>query len=142
MSNAQRWPDTAEELIDAHHRLARADPPLWRPANLDAVHLAAAWVCFARGVSGAGSAGDPAWAAAVTTFGGRLTEHAVVYGQAGCGYIPGLLALRIGPLLCEAVSRLGRGLDALLVDATVAITRGTPGLPCTWAPCSTYPPSG
>jgi deoxyribonuclease V len=118
MSGAQRWPETAEELIDAQRRLARADPPPWRPADLDAVSVASAWVCFARGASGTGSAGDPAWAAAVTTFGGRLTERAVVYGQAASGYIPGLLGLRIGPLLCEAVSRLARRSDVLLVDAT------------------------
>ena len=107
MSGGQPWPKTAEELINAQQGLDRADPPLWRPVDLEALHVAAAWVCFARGVTGTGSAGDPAWAAAVTMFGGRLTERAVAYGQAASGYIPGLLALRIGPLLGEVVGHLG-----------------------------------
>jgi len=98
--------------------LGRADPPPWRPADLDALHVAAAWVCFARGVAGTGSAGDPAWAAAVTMFHGRETERAVAYGRAASGYLPGLLALRIGPLLGEVVSRLRHDFDVLLVDAT------------------------
>ena len=118
MSGGQPWPKTAEELIDAQRGLDRADPPLWRPVDLEALHVAAAWVCFARGVTGTGSAGDPAWAAAVTMFGGRLTERAVAYGQAASGYIPGLLALRIGPLLGEVVGHLGHRFDVLLVDAT------------------------
>ena len=117
MSGGQPWPKTAEELIDAQRGLDRADPPPWRPVDLDALHVAAAWVCFARGVTGTGSAGDPAWAAAVTMFGGRLTERALVYGHAASGYIPGLLALRIGPLLGEVVGHLGHGFDVLLVDA-------------------------
>ena len=118
MSGGQPWPKTAEELINAQQGLDRADPPLWRPVDLEALHVAAAWVCFARGVTGTGSAGDPAWAAAVTMFGGRLTERAVAYGQAASGYIPGLLALRIGPLLGEVVGHLGHRFDVLLVDAT------------------------
>ena len=118
MSGGQRWPRTAEELIEAQGELDRADPPPWRPADLGALHVAAAWVCFARGFTGTGSSGDSAWAAAVTTVGGRLTERAVSYGHAASGYVPGLLALRIGPLLGEVVSRLADGFDVLLVDAT------------------------
>jgi deoxyribonuclease V len=114
----QPWPKTAEELIDAQRALDRADPPPWRPADPEALHVAAAWVCFARGVTGTGSAGDPAWAAAVTMFGGRMTERTVLYGHAASGYVPGLLALRIGPLLSEVVGRLANGFDVLLVDAT------------------------
>jgi hypothetical protein len=47
-----------------------------------------------------------------------MTEHAVAYGTAAGSYVPGLLALRIGPLLCEAVGRLARSRDVLLIDAT------------------------
>jgi hypothetical protein len=51
VSSAQRWLDTAEELIDAQPGLARADPPPWRPADQAAVRVASAWVCFAHGAS-------------------------------------------------------------------------------------------
>ena len=118
MSGGQPWPKTVEELIEAQRELDRVDPPPWRPADLGGLHVAAAWVCFARGLTGTGSAGDPAWAAAVTMTGGRLTARTVGYGQAASGYVPGLLALRIGPLLSEVVARLGRGFDVLLIDAT------------------------
>lgn len=118
MTDPPRWPRTAEGLIDTQLRLAAFDPPLWRPVELDALSVAAGWVSFAHGVSGAGAAGDPAWAAAVTMRGSRITEHVIVAGRAAGGYVAGLLALRIGPLLCEAVSQLARPADVLLVDAT------------------------
>ena len=113
-----RWPQTAAELIEAQRRVAEELPAAWRPSEVGALHVASAWVCFARGASGAGTAGDPAWAAAVTMRGRRMIEHTVVHGQADAGYVPGLLGLRIGRLLCEAVSGLTRRPDVLLVDAT------------------------
>jgi deoxyribonuclease V len=99
-------------------RIGGMDPAHWRPCDVAALRIASAWVCFARDASGPGAAGDPAWAAAVMMCGQRIIEHAVVYGAAAAGYIPGLLGLRIGPLLCEAVGRLARSWDVLLVDAT------------------------
>jgi deoxyribonuclease V len=105
-------------LIEAQRRVAEELPPAWRPSDLGALHVASAWVCFERGASGAGAAGDPAWAAAVTMRGRRMIEHTVVRGQADAGYVPGLLGLRIGRLLCEAVSGLTRRPDVLLLDAT------------------------
>ena len=45
-------------------------------------------------------------------------EVAVVAGEAGAPYEPGLLALREGPLLASAAGRLRDRLDVLLVDAT------------------------
>jgi deoxyribonuclease V len=118
MTSPPRWPHTAEQLIHAQLRLAASNPPPWRPVGFDALHIAAGWVSFARGASGPGAAGDPAWAAAVSMRGPRVTAHATVHGQAAGGYIPGLLALRIGPLLGEVVGRLARAADVLLVDAT------------------------
>lgn len=118
MTDPPRWPRTAEALIDCQLRLAALDPPLWRPVTLNAPNVAAGWASFARGASGPGAAGDPAWAAAVTMRGSRVTDHIIVPGQAAAGYVPGLLALRIGPLLCEALSRLAGPADVLLVDAT------------------------
>jgi deoxyribonuclease V len=71
------------------------------------------FVCFPRGETGPGAAGDRAWAAAVA---GR--DEAVVEGEAGAPYVPGLLALREGPLLEKAVRALPRPPAVLLVDAT------------------------
>jgi deoxyribonuclease V len=71
------------------------------------------FVCFARGESGPGDSGDPAWAAACI---GRGTT--AVPGHAGARYEPGLLALREGALLEAAVRALPELPDVLLVDAT------------------------
>jgi deoxyribonuclease V len=118
MTSAPRWPGTAEELIEAQLRLGAVDPALWRPADFDEFDVGAGWVCFARGASGPGAAGDPAWAAAVSMRGSRIIEHIAVQGRAGSRYVPGQLAMRLGPLLYEAVRRLARPPDVLLVDAT------------------------
>ena len=75
---------------------------------------AGCFVCFPRGPTGPGAAGDRAWAAAATVRGGR----AVVEGAAGAPYEAGLLALREGPLLAAAVRGLAERPDVLLVDAT------------------------
>jgi deoxyribonuclease V len=47
-----------------------------------------------------------------------VAESAVVTGEAGAPYEPGLLALRAGPMLEAAVRALGALPDVLLVDAT------------------------
>lgn len=62
--------------------------------------------------------GDPAWAGAAVVRAARVEASAVLAGQAGAPYEPGLLALREGPLLEAAVASLGERLDVLLVDAT------------------------
>jgi deoxyribonuclease V len=82
------------------------------------VCVGACWVCFPRGYAGPGRAGDPAWSAAVVLCDGRPVETRVTAGAAGAAYVPGLLALRIGPLLDEALRTLTRTPDVLLVDAT------------------------
>jgi len=71
------------------------------------------FVCFTRGKSSPGDIGDPAWAAA--SLG---QETAVVRGEAGAPYEPGLLALREGRLLEAAARALSELPDVLLVDAT------------------------
>ncbi|GAB2652078.1 endonuclease V [Kribbella swartbergensis] len=76
------------------------------------------WVCFPRGLSGVGSAGDPAWAAAVVMDGRRVAGRQVLVGQASASYVPGLLALRLGPLLEDVVRRLTPSPDVLLLDGT------------------------
>jgi deoxyribonuclease V len=105
------WPQTREELIEEQKRLAALEPERWR-IDTDA-QIGGVFVCFARGESGPGHAGDPGWAAASV---GR--ETAVVSGYAGAAYEPGLLALREGVLLDDAVHALPALPDVLLVDAT------------------------
>jgi deoxyribonuclease V len=105
------WPLTPEALIEEQARLAGLEPGAWR-FEPDA-QVGAVFVCFGRGGSGPGGAGDPAWAAACV---GRDT--AVAPGQAGAPYLPGLLALREGALLEAAVRVLPKLPDVLLVDAT------------------------
>jgi deoxyribonuclease V len=105
------WPHTREELIQEQSRLGALEPTTWRfepDAKVGGVFL-----CFARGESGPGQAGDVAWIAACVGL--RTT---VVPGQAGSPYEPGLLALRAGALLEAAVRALPEPPDVLLVDAT------------------------
>jgi deoxyribonuclease V len=105
------WPHTREELIEKQSRLGVLGPATWRfepDAKVGGVFL-----CFARGESGPGQAGDPAWTAACVGRGAT-----VVQGHAGAPYEPGLLALREGALLEAAVRALPELPDVLLVDAT------------------------
>lgn len=95
------WPGTVGELIEVQRELAVAEPPPWRgPAGTIGG-------CALRGAK----VGDRAWAAAVVG-----AVESVVAGAAQAPYLPGLLALREGPLLEAAVR--GAMPDALLVDAT------------------------
>jgi deoxyribonuclease V len=112
----REWPDTAEALIREQDELAGARPPRWRPTE-DAA-IAGCFVCFVRGKTGPGQAGDPGWAGAALFRGDRLGASAVATGAAGAAYEPGLLALREGPLLEEAVLGLVEKPDLLLVNAT------------------------
>ena len=103
------------QLISEQERLGRAEPTPWR--DFDDAVAGGCFVCFPRGLSGAGAAGDPAWAAAVLVEQGRATT-AVHTGRAGAAYEAGLLWLREGPLLEAAVRNLPRLPDVLLVNST------------------------
>jgi deoxyribonuclease V len=105
------WPLTRTELIEEQARLAALEPARWR-FEPDA-RIGGVFVCFVRGGSGPGQAGDRAWAAACV---GRSAT--VVADCAGAPYEPGLLALREGALLEAAVRTLPERPDVLLVDAT------------------------
>ena len=83
-----------------------------------ATAIGGCFVCWSRGKSGAGAAGDRGWAAAAVALGGRLVATSVVAGSAGAPYEAGLLALREGPLLEQAVRALDVKPDALFVNAT------------------------
>jgi deoxyribonuclease V len=108
---------TVEEAVRAQRALAAARPPAWEGDARD-VAVGAVAICFARGATGAGAAGDPAWAAAVVMRGRRTLAEADVTGYAGAPYEPGLLALREGAVLEAAVRALHVAPDVLLVDAT------------------------
>lgn len=101
----------------AQQALADATPDRWAPTG-GPVTTGACWVCFPRGLTGRGSAGDPAWAAAVAMRGGRVVGRCTVQGVAGAPYVPGLLALRLGPVMEDAVRGLRTRPDVLLLDAS------------------------
>lgn len=110
------WPTTEADLISTQAALALATPPPWTPT--DSSLVGAAWVCFARGLSGTGAAGDRAWGAAVVMDQGEVVGRCLVPGHATASYVPGLLALRLGPLLEDVVRRLVPQPDVLLLDGT------------------------
>ncbi|MBV9196963.1 MAG: endonuclease V [Solirubrobacterales bacterium] len=111
------WPASPAALIAIQHELSTASPPPWRRGS-GQPEIGGCIVCFPRGQAGPGSGGDRAWAAAAVLRGGRLIAEATVAGEARAPYIPGLLALREGPMLDAAVSALASPPDVLLVDAT------------------------
>jgi len=110
------WPPSVDALVAEQLTLGRSQPPPWMPRE-DAL-IAGCFVCFPRHKSGAGALGDPAWAAAALVRAGRTVVSALVEGEAGAPYEPGLLALREGPLLERAVRALGSAADVVLADAT------------------------
>jgi deoxyribonuclease V len=111
------WPTTAEELVGVQRELAAAGPPEWSPpAGLELI--GGCFVCFARGITGAGAAGDPGAAGAALTRGRKLLASASALGGAGGPYLPALLALREGALLEAAVLALEPLPEVLLVNAT------------------------
>ncbi|HLN78835.1 MAG TPA: endonuclease V [Nocardioidaceae bacterium] len=111
------WPEDADSLIAYQRQLADATPEPWTPSGAG-MRIGGCWVCFPRGLTGPGSAGDAAWAAAVTLAGGRVVEQRVIDGVTGAAYLPGLLALRMGALMEQAVRGLATAPDVLLLDAS------------------------
>jgi deoxyribonuclease V len=111
------WPRTADDLIAAQEELARATPRAW-PAARDAARIAGCFVCFERGRSGLGAAGDRGWAAACLVGPSGEPVTSTVRGPAGAPYEPGLLALREGPLLEAALSALPGQPDLVVVNAS------------------------
>jgi deoxyribonuclease V len=75
--------------------------------------VAGCFVCFADD-----DAVAPAWAAAALLAPGRDPVTATVAGRTNGPYRPGLLALRAGPALEEAVRALPEAPDVLIADAT------------------------
>ncbi len=111
------WPSDADALIALQHELAeRSADPWTRPPG--PLLVGGCWVCFPRGLTGPGSAGDRAWAAAVALREGRPLDQSLRLGEASAPYVPGLLASRTGIVLEAAVRSLTLLPDVLLVDAT------------------------
>ena len=113
------WPANPEALAAAQKALAAGlRPPPWQPPAR--MTVGGSFACLPLGEEGTGAAGDPVWAAAAAFRDGRCIGRATIRGVAGGPYIPGLLALRIGPSLEAAVRELPVTLDVLLIDATGA----------------------
>jgi deoxyribonuclease V len=104
------------ELTATQEALAVERPAPWLP-SVDS-QVAGCFAAFPRGRSGPGEIGDPVWAGAAAFAGTRCVARATGSGRAGWPYVPGLLALRIGPTLDAVVRALPAQPDVLLVDAT------------------------
>jgi deoxyribonuclease V len=111
------WPSNADSLIAYQRRLAAATPEPWT-FDPDTAIIGGCWVCFPRGLVGPGSDHDPAWSAAMIMFRGRMLEQQVISGIARAAYVPGLMALRLGPLMEQTVRVLTDRPNVLLLDAT------------------------
>jgi deoxyribonuclease V len=111
------WPSDADSLINYQRQLAAAAPD---PVSLNpgTAMIGGCWVCFPRGLAGAGTDHDPAWSAAVIMLDGRVIERRVISDTTDAPYVPGLMALRVGRLMERTVRALSDDLDVLLLDAT------------------------
>lgn len=112
------WPTTKAELVALQRELARRAPSAWRVPD-HPLRAVGCFVCFERGGSGPGAAGDRGWAAAALMVRGRkLLATAVVEGSAGASYRPGLLALREGALLEAALRGLPEQPEVVIANAS------------------------
>jgi deoxyribonuclease V len=111
------WPVDVDSLIARQQELADTAPEPWRPSH-GQLRIGGCWVCFPRGLTGRGSEGDPAWAAALVMRDDDVLDQRVITGVSGAPYLPGLLALRIGGLLERTTRALLTLPDVMLLDAT------------------------
>jgi len=148
VDDLRSWPSSGEALVELQCRLASEAEAVLQanPWTLSVGPvIGGCFVAFARGEAGPGKPGDRAWAAAVAwraddASSGRsratdrhlrgalsaglprraddVVAQAVVAQRVAAAYVPGLLALREGPVLAAAVAALDLQPDVLLVDAT------------------------
>jgi deoxyribonuclease V len=109
------WPETITELGPLQEALGAAVPASMAE---QAGPVGGVFVCFGRGGEGPGSAGDQGWAGAAVVSAERVIATAARSGRAGAPYLPGMLALREGPLLESALRALPYRPEVLLVNAT------------------------
>ncbi len=111
-----QWPTDPVRLEELQREISSLRPPPWVPGP--GITTGGCFVCFGRGGSGPGAAGDRAWAAAAVTAWRRLLATTETAGEAGASYMSGLLAAREGAILEAAVRSLPWPPDVLLVNAT------------------------
>lgn len=116
MASSASWPQSVAELTLVQESLAAEHPEPWRPAKDPLV--AGCFAAFPKGHAGPGAPGDPVWAGAAAYRQRRCTDRVTTAGTAGWAYVPGFLALRIGPVLEAVVRMLSPRPEVLLVDAT------------------------
>jgi deoxyribonuclease V len=113
------WPRTRAELEDAQATLGAARPPPWWWDG-GFLRVAGCAVVSRRGGAVAGEEEFGFAAAALVELGGEnlpALAYAEAVGALGAGFESGLLALREGPLLAEAVVALPEHPGLLLVHA-------------------------
>jgi deoxyribonuclease V len=111
------WPMSRENLVAIQDRLGKICPEPWQLSNGMSL-VAGCFICYPKKHKGRGVAGDLCWAAAVLLRDGRAIGVEVLSGKVGEAYEPGLLALREGPWLEEAVRNLPARPHVVLVNAT------------------------
>src|SRR3954471_14169529 len=114
------WPD-ADALRAEQVRVAGLEPLRWAPPAAGALTAIGCFVAFRRGEQGPGRAGDRAWVGvAVWSEAAAVMSTGAEPGVARARYAPGLLALREGPMLVDALAPIVAATPGavLLVDAT------------------------
>lgn len=111
------WPISREELAAVQNALGKARPKLWELSDGMSL-VAGCFICYPKKHEGSGAAGDLCWTAAVLFRDGQPAAAEVLKGKTSKAYEPGLLALREGAWLEEAVRRLPELPQVVLVNAT------------------------
>jgi deoxyribonuclease V len=112
------WPETPSELVRVQRELAKLNSARWHP-SAPRPFVAGCFVCFARGAFAPGDSAERGWAGATLMRADRnLAGTALVRGEAGAPYRPGLLALREGRLLEAAVRALPEPPEVVIANAT------------------------
>jgi deoxyribonuclease V len=114
-----QWPSSPDELIAVQRVLVDLEVEPWQPPDdITTTRVGGCFVCFERGSTGPGHAGDRGWAAAAILRGHQTLETVTVSGIAPAPYMSGLLALREGRLQAMAIEALRSPPDVCLIDAT------------------------
>jgi deoxyribonuclease V len=122
MANAHRenqgpWPTSRENLVAIQDKLGKTSPDRWQLSDGMSL-VAGCFICYPMKHEGRGVAGDLCWAAAVLLRDGQSIGVKALSGKVMEAYEPGLLALREGPWLEEAIRHLPARPHVVLVNAT------------------------